>query len=245
MLSNNSGISLRVYENEIQDNGRDIARIDPDIMHNLNISDGDFIDINGSENGTRIICLSIHPSDNSKDKKIIRIDSKIRNLIGTTIGDTVTIKKAIAPESSNKSARVKTLDESDVVKSIIMTGSCINFEGERPKIMDFLRSLEKAVHLDNNYCKCYSSGKKTLGWDFFEISIDSRLMKRLVEIHPEINKQESGSLEERFVLWLHAKFKKSKLNYYLKVNEIPYEPVGGFRLNPKDFRDVEDMENMR
>ena len=244
-MSDNSGISLRVYENEIQDKGRDIVRIDPDIMHNLNISDGDFIDINGSENGTTIICLSIHPSDNSKDKKIIRIDSKIRNLIGTTVGDTVTIRKAIAPELSNKSTSAKILDESDVVKSIIMTGSCINFDRERPKIMDFLRSLEKAVHLDNNYCRCYSSGKKTLGWDFFEISIDSRLMKRLVEIHPEINKQESGSLEERFVLWLHAKFKKSKLNYYLKVNEIPYESVGGFRLNPKDFRDVEDMENMR
>jgi cell division protein 48 (CDC48)-like len=243
MLSDNLGISLRVYENEIQDNGRDIVRIDPDIMHNLNISDGDFIDIIGSGNGTTVICLSIHPSDNSKDKKIIRVDSKIRNLIGTTVGDTVTIKKAIAPEL--KSTRAKTLDESDVVKSIVMTGSCINFEGERPKIMDFLRSLQKAVHLDNNYCRCYSSGKKTLGWDFFEISVDSRLMMRLVEIHPEINKQESGSLEERFVLWLHAKFKKSKLNYYLKVNEVPYESVGGFRLNPKDFRDVEDMENMR
>ncbi|HKX20120.1 MAG TPA: hypothetical protein VJM74_00460 [Nitrososphaeraceae archaeon] len=244
-MSDNSGISLRVYENEIQDKGRDIVRIDPDIMHNLNISDGDFIDINGSENGTTIICLSIHPSDNSKDKKIIRIDSKIRNLIGTTVGDTVTIRKAIAPELSNKSTSAKILDESDVEKSIIMTGSCINFDRERPKIMDFLRSLEKAVHLDNNYCRCYSSGKKTLGWDFFEISVDSRLMNRLIEIHPEINKQESGSLEERFVLWLHAKFKKSKLNYYLKVNEIPYESVGGFRLNPKDFRDVEDMENMR
>jgi hypothetical protein len=71
------------------------------------------------------------------------------------------------------------------------------------------------------------------------------LVKKLIEIHPEINKQESAGLEERFVLWLHAKFKKSKLNYYLKVNEIPYESVTGFRLNPNDFRDVEDMENMR
>ena len=246
LLSDNSGVSLRVYENETQDKSRNIVRIDPDIMHNLNISDGDFIDVIGSQDATTIICLSLHPTDKSKDKKIIRIDSKTRNLIGTTIGDTVTIKKAIAPESSNKSTRAITLEDSDVVpKSIIMTGSCINFDRERPKIMDFLRSLEKAVHLDNNYCRCYSSGKKTLGWDFFEISVDSRLMKRLVEIHPEINKQESASGEERFVLWLHAKFKKSKLNYYLKVNEIPYESVGGFRLNPKDFRDVEDMENMR
>jgi hypothetical protein len=67
----------------------------------------------------------------------------------------------------------------------------------------------------------------------------------LIEIHPEINKQESASLEERFVLWLHAKLKKVKLNYYLKVSEIPYESVSGFRLNPNDFRNIEDMENMR
>jgi hypothetical protein len=249
MMADNSGISLRVYENEKQDKDRDIVRIDPDIMHNLDISDGDFIEVSGPQNGTKIICLSLHPSDRTKDKdrkKIIRVDSKTRNLIGTAIGDTVTIKKAILNEKGSKSASSNTYDVSDEASnSITMTGSCVNFDKERPKIMDFLRSLEKEVHLDNNYCRCYTSGKKTLGWDFFEISIDSRLVKKLLEIHPEINKQESASSEERFVLWLHAKFKKSKLNYYLKINEIPYESVTGFRLNPNDFRDVEDMENMR
>jgi hypothetical protein len=249
MMSDNSVVSLRVYENEIQDKDRDIVRIDPDIMHILNVSDGDFIDVIGHQNGTTIICLSLHPSDKTKDKdnkKIIRIDSKTRNLIGTAIGDTVTIKKAILTERGSKSTSPNTYDVSDEASnSITMTGSCVNFEKDRPKIMEYLRSLEKEVHLDNNYCRCYTSGKKTLGWDFFEISVDSRLVKKLIEIHPEINKQESASLEERFVLWLHAKFKKSKLNYYLKVNEIPYESVTGFRLNPNDFRDVEDMENMR
>jgi hypothetical protein len=246
MMSDNSGISLQVYENEIQDNGRDIVRIDGDVMHTLNMSDGDYIDVIGSQNGTTIICLSLHPSDKTKNKKIIRIDSKTRSMIGISIGDTVTVKKAILPESSNTSTGQHTLDVSDEVsKSIIITGSCVNFEKERPNIMELLKSLEKELHSDNNYCRCYTSGKKTLGWDFFEISIDSRLVAKLIEIHPEINKQESASLEGRFVLWLNAKFKKSKQNYYLKVNDIPYESVGGFRLNPKDFRDVEDMENMR
>jgi hypothetical protein len=167
-------------------------------------------------------------------------------LIGTTIGDTVTVKKDILTEKDKKSTRPDAFEVSDEVSnSIKITGSCVNFEKERPKIMEFLKSLEKEVHLDNNYCKCYSSGKKTLGWDFFEISVDSRLVQRLIEIHPEINKQESASLEERFVLWLHAKLKKVRLNYYLKVSEIPYESVTGFRLNPNDFRNIEDMENMR
>ncbi len=246
MMADNSGISLKVYENETQDKGRDIVRIDPEIMHILNISDGDYVNVIGPQNGTKIVCLSLHPTDKNKDKKIVRIDSKTRNLIGTTIGDTVTVKKDILTEKDRKSTRPDTFEVSDEVSNFIkITGSCVNFDKERQKIMEFLKSLEKEVHLDNNYCKCYSSGKKTLGWDFFEISVDSRLVQRLIEIHPEINKQESASLEERFVLWLHAKLKKVKLNYYLKVSEIPYESVTGFRLNPNDFRNTEDMENMR
>ena len=249
MMADNSDISLRVYENEKQDKDRDIVRIDPDIMHILNISDGDFIDVIGPQNGTTIICLSLHPSDKTKDKdrkKIIRVDSKTRNLIGTAIGDTVTIKKAILNEKGSKSTRPSTYDVFDEASnSITMTGSCVNFDKERPKIMEFLRSLEKEVHLDNNYCRCYTSGKKTLGWDFFEISVDSRLVKKLIEIHPEINKQEAASIEERFVLWLYAKFRKRKLDYHMKVSEIPYESVTGFRLNPNDFRNIEDMESMR
>ncbi|HEY9398993.1 MAG TPA: hypothetical protein VIP29_03745 [Nitrososphaeraceae archaeon] len=246
MMADNSGISLKVYENETQDKGRDIVRIDPEIMHTLNISDGDYVNVIGPQNGTKIVCLSLHPTDKNKVKKIVRIDSKTRNLIGTTIGDTVTVKKDILTEKDRKSTRPDTFEVSDEVSnSIKITGSCINFDKERQKIVEFLKSLEKEVHLDNNYCKCYSNGKKTLGWDFFEISVDSRLVQRLIEIHPEINKQESASLEERFVLWLHAKLKKVKLNYYLKVSEIPYESVTGFRLNPNDFRNMEDMENMR
>jgi len=244
-MVDNSGISLQVYEIEANDKDRDIVRIDPDIMHKLNISDGDFISVIGLLSGTKIICLSLLPSD--KNKQIIRIDSKTRNLIGTTIGDTVIIKKvALINEENNKARKMNAAEESDEVSnSIIVNGSCIDFEKERPKIMEFLKSLEKEIHSDTNYFKCYSSGKKTLGWDFFEISIDSRMVQKLIEIHPEINKQEAISLEERFVLWLHAKIKKKKIDYHLKLSELPYESVNGFRLNPNDYRDIEDMENMR
>ncbi len=245
IMDDSSGILLPVYENENQDKDRAIVRIDPEIMHRLNISEGDLINVIGRSNGTNIICLSLLPSD--KNKKIIRIDSNIRNLIGTTIGDTVTIKKVISVnDKDDKTRKIRITQVADEISnSIIITGSCINFEKERPRIMEFLKSLEKEVHLDNNYYKCYTSGKKTLGWDFFEISIDTRLVQKLIEIHPEINKQEAITLEERFVLWLDAKIKKRKLDYYLKISEVPYESVNGFRLNPNDYRDIEDMENMR
>jgi hypothetical protein len=245
-MADNSGISLRVFENETQDNDRNIVRIDSEIMHTLDISDGDLISVIGPQNETNIICLSLHPTDTRNDKEIIRIDTKTRDLIGAKLGDIVRIKKAMLSEKNNKSTRMDTLEVSeDITNSIIITGSCHNLEIERSKIMEFLKSLEKEVHLNHNYCKCYANGKKTLGWDFFDIAVDMRLVQRLIEIHPEINKQEAASLEGRFALWLHAKFKKAKVDYHLKVSEIPYESVSGFRLNPNDFRDKEDLENLR
>ena len=244
-MSNNSGISLRVLENENQDKGRNIVRIDPEIMQTLNISDGDLVSIIGSLNGTDIICLSLHPTDTSSDRKIVRIDSKTRDLIGTNIGDTVTLKKINSSETNNSSRADNLAISNDLTNSIIITGSCLDFEKERPKIVELLKLLENEVHMNHDYCKCYANGKKTLGWDFFDIAVDLKLVQRLIEIHPEINKQEAASLEERFALWLNAKIKKRKLDYHLKVREIPYEAVSGFRLNPNDFRNKEDMENLR
>jgi hypothetical protein len=244
-MMSDSGISLRVLESETRDKGRNIVRIDPEVMRTLNISDGDVVNIIGSQDDTNIICLSLDPTESTSDRRIIRLDSKTMDLIGTNIGDTVTIKKVALSEKSNRSRTDNLENPDDLTNSIIITGSCLDFEKERPKIVEFLKLLENEVHLNHNYCKCYANGKKTLGWDFFDIAVDLRLVQRLIEIHPEINKQEAASLEERFALWLHAKIKKRKLDYHLKVREIPYEAVSGFRLNPNDFRNKEDMENLR
>jgi hypothetical protein len=244
-MSDNSGISLRVLENENQDKGRNIVRIHPEVMQTLDISDGDLVSISGSQNGTDIICLSLDPTGTTSDRRIVRIDSETRDFMGTNIGDTVTIRKATSTETNNKSRADNLAITDDLANSIVITGSCLDFEKERPKIVEFLKLLENEVHLNHDYCKCYANGKKTLGWDFFDIAIDLRLVQRLIEIHPEINKQEAASLEERFALWLHAKIKKRKLDYHLKIREIPYEAVSGFRLNPNDFRNKEDMENLR
>ena len=258
-MADNSGYSLKVLENEIQDKDRDIVRIDSEIMHILNIAEGALVNIIGPKNSTSIICLSLHPTDEIKDNmndnnnnsiknsndKIIRIDAKTRDFIGTNIGDNVTIKKFVLAENDNRPGEMNIELTDDTENSIIINGSCINFEKERPKIMELLGSLQKEVHMDSVYCKCYADGKKTLGWDFFNVALDLRLVQRLIEIHPEINKQEATSVEERFVLWLYAKFRKRKLDYHMKVSEIPYESVTGFRLNPNDFRNIEDMESMR
>ena len=214
-------------------------------MHDLNVSEGNSISVIGPTDRIEIICLSLHPTDEDRPREMIRIDAKTRKQIGASIGQTVTVQKTIRTEQPANPARTNRAETAKVSNSILISGSCIDFERERPKIVEFMRSLQTEVHLENSYFKCYTSYKKTLGWDFFEISADLSLVQRLIEIHPEINKQEATTLEERFVLWLHSKMKKWKLDYHLKVSEIPYESVTGFRLNPNDFRNVEDMENMR
>ena len=39
--------------------------------------------------------------------------------------------------------------------------------------------------------------------------------------------------------------KKSKLQYYLKLRDVPHQQARGFRLNPEDYRDDSELEKLR
>ena len=91
---------------------------------------------------------------------------------------------------------------------IVVQGSCINFEKERPKIVEFINTLEMSVHAKAK-CECSSSGK-ALGWDFFYIYFQPDFVEKLLEVYPEIEKQEGNDLEQRFVLWLGKQMKMAR-----------------------------------
>jgi hypothetical protein len=127
----------------------------------------------------------------------------------------------------------------------VLSGSCIDFEKERPKIMHFITTLESAARSQSK-CKCYSDGKKALGWDFFLLELDETFVDKLRELYPDIQKQEAGSVEERFALWLNKQLKKMvKIDYHLKLSDVPHEKTSGFRLNPEHFRDKSNLEDLR
>jgi hypothetical protein len=126
---------------------------------------------------------------------------------------------------------------------IIVQGSCINFEKERPKIMEFVATLELGTRIKDQ-CECSSSGK-ALGWDFFNIYFDPNFVEKLLDLYPDIQKQEGNDIEQRFVLWLNKQMKKSKLEYFLKLTDVPTESVRGFRLNPDHYRDDSELEKLR
>jgi hypothetical protein len=127
----------------------------------------------------------------------------------------------------------------------VLSGSCIDFEKERPKIMHFIATLESAARSQSK-CKCYSDGKKALGWDFFLLEMDENFVDKLRDLYPDIQKQEAGNVEEQFALWMNKQLKKmASTDFHLKLSDVPQEKTKGFRLNPEHFRDKTSLEDLR
>ncbi len=52
-------------------------------------------------------------------------------------------------------------------------------------------------------------------------------------------------IQQQFVLWLSKQLKKKKMEYYLKLSDVPYQSANGFRLNPDYYRDDKELEKLR
>jgi hypothetical protein len=266
-------VSLKVLAAYARDIGRGVVRIDGRSMDILGIANGDIVEIIGKKDGADARCYQLLPSD--EDQGITRIDPALRKMIGVSIDDTVTIRKiaedaavsgekpsSIQPEEaeapvapppeSGENVRPGTQDTATAAAAIpstaamfVLSGSCIDFEKERPKIMHFITTLETATRSQSK-SKCHSDGKKALGWDFFLLEMDEVFVDKLRDIYPEIEKQEAGSMEERFALWMNKQLKKmANIDFHLKLSDVPQENTKGFRLNPEHFRrgktDLEDL----
>ena len=77
---------------------------------------------------------------------------------------------------------------------IVISGSCLNFDKERPRIMEFIGELEWGVHTKSD-CEVSSTGK-ALGWDFFQIYFDQTFVEKLIEVYPDIQKEEGHMLDQ-------------------------------------------------
>lgn len=265
-------VSLRVLPAYARDAGRAVVRVDGRSMDILGVRDGDIVEVIGKKDGADARCYRLLPSD--EDQGITRIDPALRKMIGVAIEDTVTIRKiadtdisvekptSIEPEEA-KASMAPPSDSTDNLGSgsedtataaaavpssagmFVLSGSCIDFEKERPKIMHFITTLESATRSQSK-CKCYSDGKKALGWDFFLLEMDETFVDKLRDIYPEIEKQEAGSMEERFALWMNKQLKKmASIDYHLKLSDVPQEKTKGFRLSPEHFRDNTNLEDLR
>ena len=90
--------TLKVMEARPRDVGRGMARIDPDIMDQLELKTGDSLLIEGTKK-TGVLCYPGEPED--RGKRWIRIDGSSRRNAGVGIDDKVRIRK-ITPKLAKK-----------------------------------------------------------------------------------------------------------------------------------------------
>ncbi|TFG24549.1 MAG: AAA family ATPase [Promethearchaeota archaeon] len=90
--------TLRVQKAKKRDIGRNIIRIDPETMEKLEIQTGDVIALNGKKESAGIAWPS-YPQDNGLG--IVRVDSRLRKNTGTSIDDSIEIRKVDAKVAQN------------------------------------------------------------------------------------------------------------------------------------------------
>ena len=89
--NNDNGTSLRVAEAEQSDVGRKIARVDPEVARQLELSTGDALEISSIGKKTTVLCWPAREKD--RGKGLVRIDGFLRNRLDVGINDSVEIKK--------------------------------------------------------------------------------------------------------------------------------------------------------
>lgn len=241
-------VSLTIIDSYPNDVGEGVVRMESTIMQTLGLKEGDKIELEGQRN-VKAICLTV--SEQGYEKGVIRIDPFLRKRLGREIGQQIVVKNIQQSLIENKIERKETKQIVQTRKNdpreyvyITISGSCIDFDKERIKIVNFLEILEKGARTTQQW-KCHADGEKALGWDFFHIVLTQYLAEKLKELYPDIEKQEGNTFEQRLVLWLDKQFKKKKMDLFLKLSDVPFEKVKGFRLDPKHYREDGSLADLR
>ena len=109
--NDDAGTSLRVAEAEQSDVGRKIARIDPKVARQLDLSTGDALEISSMGKKTTVLCWPAREKDTGKG--LVRIDGYLRNRLDVGINDSVEIKKV-----QSKSAEKVTLAPTEPLRIV-------------------------------------------------------------------------------------------------------------------------------
>ncbi|HKQ22684.1 MAG TPA: CDC48 family AAA ATPase [Nitrososphaeraceae archaeon] len=109
--NNDVGTSLKVAEAEQSDVGRRIARVDPKVARQLNLSAGDALEISSLGKKTNVLCWPARENDTGKG--LVRIDGYLRNRLDVGINDSVEIRKV-----QSKSAEKVTLAPTELLRIV-------------------------------------------------------------------------------------------------------------------------------
>ena len=111
-LNNNDvETNLKVAEAEQSDVGRRIARVDPKVARQMNLSAGDALEISSLGKKTNVLCWPARENDTGKG--LVRIDGYLRNRLDVGINDSVEIRKV-----QSKSAEKVTLAPTEPLRIV-------------------------------------------------------------------------------------------------------------------------------
>ena len=233
IIGKKDGADARCYRLLPSDEDQGIARIDPALRKMIGIAIDHTVTIRKIAD-TAVSAETPAVVEQGEAERSMSPSPDSNEDVGNETKDTTTAAAAAAAAAVPSAAA-----------AFVLSGSCIDFEKERPKIMHFITTLESAARSQSK-CKCYSDGKKALGWDFFLLEMDEIFIDKLRDLYPDIQKQEASTVEEQFALWMNKQLKKMvKVDYHLKLSDVPHEKTKGFRLNPEHFRDKSNLEDLR
>src|ERR671915_1277606 len=93
------GITLKVAEAEQRDVGRKIARVDPDVIEQLDITSGDALEL--ASPGKKTTVLSWPARSNDRGKGLIRIDGYTRNRLDVGVNDQIEVKRVESKDAKS------------------------------------------------------------------------------------------------------------------------------------------------
>ena len=183
-------VQLRVAEAKARDAGRKIARVSRTVMNELGLTSGEFIEVIGPKSSTVCQVLPSYVEDESKD--IIRIDGTVREVIGASIGDYITVRKAdVQPASRVTLAPVQpirfTPDFVDYVKEHLISKPVAR--GETIVIPYFTTELRFVVTATQPSRFVYIT-------DDTELKISGKPVTEAMPGVPRVTWEDIGDLEE-------------------------------------------------
>ena len=121
VMSNDITTMLKLKVTEAYDRkdvGKGIARIDYNVMHWLEVSIGDIIEISGKKKATVARCIPLESTEKKENKYIVGIDRLTRYNARVAIGDTVNIRRINAIDADK--ITIKPLTAMTITKSSVI-----------------------------------------------------------------------------------------------------------------------------
>ena len=204
---------MKVAEAEQSDVGRRIARVDPKVARQLNLSAGDALEISSLGKKTNVLCWPARENDTGKG--LVRIDGYLRNRLDVGINDSVEIRKVQSksaekvhwPNRASKNCGAEGYLQEYLLGSLLSTGDIfpLTIMGQRvdlvvistnpsgPVLMEDFTEVTVSEESDKAIQVAKGDGTSSISYeDIGGIKNEVSRLREMIELplrHPELFKR--------------------------------------------------------